>query len=180
MTIIQMPETTKTFGQQVLLVLSTEPEDPTETTEAEVAAGDVIACHLVGSWFPTATTEKVATQRKMCQTKVTQKLGSTTWDAPALQYTFNPQTVGTPAQPGNEAYEALPEGAIRYLELFTGIPGNQTPDDGDAYQLLGVRLGPQVRGQSSDDAGGEATVTQELEILSEYTDGPVDGVLVAT
>lgn len=177
---VSMPETTKTFGQQSLLVLDVEPDDPTEITEAEVAGGVNITCHILGSWFPTATTEKVARQRKMCQTKTVPSLGATTWDLPALQYTYNPQTIGTPAQDGNEAFEALPEGAIRYLALFTGIPGNQEPDTGDAYQFLAVRLGPQVRGQSSDDAGGEATVTQELEILEEYSDGPVDGVLVAT
>jgi hypothetical protein len=180
MTLLSTPETENVFGFQSMLVLETEPDDPTETTDSEAAAGTNITCHLIGSWFPAATTEKVAAQRKMCQTKTRQKLGATTWDPPALQYTMVNQSVGTPGAPGNEAFEALPEGAVRYLELFTGIPGNAEPDDGDAYQLLGVRLGPQVRGASADDAGGESTVTQELEILAEYTDGPIDGVRVAT
>ena len=176
---LTMPETEKTFGRQSFLVLTAEPADTAEMTTTEATAGKNVTCHLIGSWFPTATTEKVAAQRKMCQTKTQQRLGSTTWDAPALQYTYLPQLVGTPSSPGNEAFEALPEGAIRYIALFTGVPGDTAPVATDAYQLLGVRLGPQVRGQSADDAGAEASITQELEILSEYTDGPVDGVLTA-
>lgn len=176
---IQMPETTKTFGQQSLIVLTAAPADLDAMTPTEANAGENITCHLYGSWFPTATTEKTSTQRKMCQTKVRSQLGSTTWDAPAIQYSYNPQTIGTPGSAGNEAYEALPEGAVRYLALFTGVPGQTAPGDGDAYQLIGVRLGPQVRGASSDDAGGEAAVTQEVEFLEEYTDGPLDGVVNA-
>lgn len=176
---VTMPETTKTFGQQSLLVLTAEPAAPDALATTEATAGENITCHLLGSWFPTAETEKVSRARKMCQTKVTQSLGATTWNAPALQYTFNPQTVGTPGGAGNEAYEALPEGAVVYLALRTGKGGQTAFGTGDAYQLLGVRLGPQVRGQSSDDAGAEATVTQELEILEEYSDGPIDGVVAA-
>ena len=176
---ITMPETTKTYGAQALLSLATEPADTAAMTTTEATAGKNLSCHVLGSWWPTATTEKVSRQRKMCQTKVTQSLGSTTWDAPALQYTYNPQTVGTPGSDGNEAYEALPEGAIRYLAMRIGISGRTAFGVGHAYRLVGVRLGPQVPSQSADDAGGEATITQEIEFLEEYSDGPVDGVIVA-
>lgn len=176
---ITMPETTKTYGAQGLLSLTAEPAAPAAMTSAEATAGVNITCHVLGSWWPTATTEKVARQRKMCQTKVTQSLGSTTWDAPALQYTYNPQTVGTPGSDGNEAYEELPEDAIRYLALRIGISGRDAFGATDAYRLVGVRLGPQVPTQSADDAGGEATITQELEFLEEYADGPIDGVIAA-
>lgn len=173
------PETTKTYGQQSLVVLDTEPAETDGLTEAELAAGTNITLHVIGQWFLGATTEKVSRERKMGQTKTTQSIGQVTWEAPPLQYTFNNQTVNTPSSDGNEAFEALPEGAVRYLALFTGVPGDEEPEDGDAYELIGVRLGPQVRGQSADGAGAESTVTQELEVLPEYSDGPVDGVVVA-
>lgn len=176
---ITMPETTKTYGAQSLLVTTAEPADHEAMTTTEAGLGKNITCHLIGSWFPTAATEKVSKQRKMCQTKVVQSLGSTTWDLTALQYTYMPQLILTPSSAGNEAYEALPEGAIRYLALFTGLPGNEARGEDDVYGLLGVRLGPQIQTQSADDAGGEATITQELEILAEFTDGPVAGVITA-
>lgn len=176
---ISLPETTKTFGQQSAVVLSTAPASPAAVTTAELTAGKNITMHLLGQWFPTAATDKVTRQRKMGQTKTTPSLGTTTWDAPALQYTMNPQTVGTPGSAGNEAYEALPEDAVRYLVLFTGVPGDTAPAATDAYQIIGFETGPQVRGQSADDAGAEAIVTQEIAFLEEYSDGPVDGVVAA-
>ena len=68
---------------------------------------------MVGDWWPTAATSKVAKQRKMCQTETSTSLGETTWDTPRLMYTYNPQAIDTPGSDGNEAYEALAAGTVR-------------------------------------------------------------------
>jgi len=178
MTILQMPTTTKTFGNQSLVVLADIPAAPAAVTSAEATAGENISCYMVGDWWPTATTEKVAKQRKMCQTKTSQSLGTTTHEAPALVYTYNPQTVGTPGGEGNEAYEALAEGTTVALLQRIGKAGNTPVAATDAYRLVVVELGPQIPGASADDAGGEATITQEVAYATGY-DEPVDGVVAA-
>lgn len=173
---IAMPETTKTFGAQRLIVLTTKPATLTAVTATAALAGKNITCHMVGDWWPTASTDKVTRARKMCQIKTTQALGVTTWDTPTLQYTANPQKIGTPGSPGNEAYEALPEGGTVYLLQELGLVGTAAPIATDAYQLWPVELGPQVWGASSDDAGGEAVINQEIAFLNGYS-GPIKGVL---
>lgn len=175
---ILMPETTGSYGQLSLVILTVKPTDLTAITAAEITAGENITCHMVGDWFPTASTDKVARQRKMCQTKTTQALGTTTFDTPALQYTANPQTAGTPGGDGNEAYDALPEGATRYAVLRLGKGGQTALAAADAYQVFPIDLGPQVWGASSDDAGGEFVINQEVAFAEGY-DGPIDGVVAA-
>lgn len=176
MTILQMPSTTKMFGNQSLVVLATEPTAPEAATTTEVDAGENISCHMVGDWWPTATTEKVSKQRKMCQTTTAQSLGTTTYETPALQYTYNPQTVGTPGSGGNEAYEALEPGTTVFLVQRLGKAGNTPVASGDAYRLIAVELGPRVPGTSADDAGGEAVINQEVSFAPGY-DEPIDGVV---
>lgn len=173
---ISMPETTKTFGAQRLVVLTTKPANLAAVTNVAALAGKNITCHMVGDWWPTASTDKVTRARKMCQVKTTQALGVSTWETPALQYTYNPQKVGTAGYAGNEAYEALPEGATVYLLQEIGLTGTTATTVGDAYRLFPVELGPQVPGSSSDDAGGEAVINQEIAFLNGYS-GPVSGVL---
>ena len=177
MTIV-MPETTDTFGNLSLVVLSAKPTDLTAATVANLTAGENITCHQVGDWWPTAQTNKVSRQRKMCQTSVTQALGTTTHETPALQYTYMPQQVGTPGASGNEAYEALPEGAVRYLVQRIGKDGKSALVAGDKYRLFPVELGPQIPGTSAQDEGGEAVINQEVAFAPGYEE-PIEGVVAA-
>lgn len=177
MTIV-MPETTDTFGNLSLVVLSSAPADLEAATVANLTAGENITCHAVGDWWPTATTNKVSRQRKMCQTSVTQALGTTTHDTPALQYTYMPQEVGTPGASGNEAYEALPAGATVYLVQRIGKDGKSAFVAGDNYRLFPVELGPQIPGTSSEDEGGEAVINQEIAFAPGYEE-PIEGIVAA-
>ena len=173
---VQMPETVDSYGNLSLVVLPTKPANESAVTSTELGAGENITCHMIGDWFPTATTNKVDRQRKMCQTKVTQALGTTTHETPTLQYTYNPQAVQAAGGAGNEAYDVLAEGATVYLVQRLGKDGNTAVGTGDAYRLFPVDLGPQIPGSSSDDEGGEFVINQEVSFASGY-DGPVEGVV---
>ena len=175
---LTLPETTKSYGNQRLVVLSSVPSDIDGATITEILAGDNITCHMVGDWWPTASTEKVTRQRKMCQTRTTTTLGTTTHEVPALRYTANPQTANAPGGDGNEAFDALAEGASVFLVQILGLPGNTLPVATNKYRLFPVDLGPQVWAASADDAGGEFVITQEVSISEGY-DEPVDGVVAA-
>lgn len=178
---ITMPETVDSYGALSLVVLTAKPADLTAAslaTDLGAANAENITCHVVGDWWPSATTNKVDRARKMCQTKVTQALGTTTHETPTLQYTYKPQSVGTAGAAGNEAYEALPEGATRYLLQRLGKDGTSAIATGDKYRLFPVELGPQIPGTSSEDEGGEFVINQEVSFASGY-DGPVNGTVVA-
>lgn len=175
---ISMPPTVKSFGNESLLVLTSLPAAPAAITSANVTAGKNITCHVVGDWYATAETNKVARQRKMCQTKVTEALGVSTWQTPDLIYTGMPQLVGTPSSPGNEAYEALPEGAIVYAVQRLGKGGKTAFVSGDKYLLWPLELGPQVWGPSADDEGGEFVLTQATAFAPGY-DAPIAGTVAA-
>lgn len=178
---IASPETTDSYGAISLVVITAEPanlEAVDISTDLAALNSENISCHMVGDWFGTASTNKVSRQRKMCQTKVTQALGTTTHDTPALQYTYMPQEIDTPGAAGNEAYEALPEGATRYLLQRLGKAGASALVAGDTYRLFPVKLGPQIPGVSAEDEGGEFVINQEISFASGF-DGPIDGVLVA-
>lgn len=178
MTQLPMPSTTSVFGKQSIVALATAPANPAAITTAELTAGENISCHIFGDWYATAETEGTSRSRKGCETQVTQAKGTTTWSTPALSYSANPQTVGTPGGDGNEAYEALEPDSVVYLVKFLGIDGKEAPGSGDAYQLFPLDLGPRVWAASTDDAGGEASINQAAFFAPGYSE-PVDGVVAA-
>lgn len=175
---LEMPPTTGTFGNLSLVALTAKPADLTAITPTELAAGVNVSCHMVGDWWPTAETADVSTQRKMCQTSVASRNGETTHNLGTLTYTYMPQDVGTEGSDGNEAYEALPQGVVRYLVQRIGKGGKTPLAAGDAYRVFAAEMGPQIPGASADDAGGEAVITQKLGWAAGYTE-PIDGVVAA-
>ena len=175
---VSLPPTTGSFGNLSLVVLTTKPADLAAVPLASLTAGKNITCHVYGDWFPSASTEKVTRQRKMCQVKVSQSLGTTTHETPALQYSYLPQSVGTPAAAGNEAYEVLPEGGVVYLVQRLGKAGTSDIVATDKYRLFPVELGPQIPGASAEDAGGEFVINQEISFADGY-DEPIMGVVAA-
>lgn len=175
---ISMPATVKSFGNETLHVLTTVPGAPTAITAAQVTAGKNITCHMIGDWYVPADTTKVARKRKMCETQTTESLGTTTWQPGDLMYTYLPQLAGVASSAGNEAYEAMPQGATVYLIQRLGKGGKTALATGDKYLLWPIELGPQVPGVSSDDEGGEFAITQACAFASGYS-GPIAGTLVA-
>lgn len=175
---VSSPPATGSFGNISLVVLSALPADLAAIPLSAITAGKNISCHHFGDWLPTATTEKVTAKRKMCQTKAAQRLGTTTHETPALQYSYMPQLVGTAGAPGNEAYEALPEGAVVVALQRLGKGGTTDLVATDKYRAFVLKTGPQVPGVSQEDAGGDFVINQDTAFASGY-DGPVDGVVAA-
>lgn len=175
---VSLPETFDSYGKISLVALSVKPANLAAVPLAAITAGKNISCHQYGDWLPTATTEKVSRRRKGCQRKTTQALGTTTHEVPALQYSYNPQGVGTAGAAGNEAYDALPEGATVYLVQRLGKDGDAELVATDKYRLFPVVLGPQIPGASAEDAGGEWVINQEVAFAPGY-DGPIPGAITA-
>lgn len=174
MTVITEPITTATYAKQALVVLSAAPANAAAVTTAELTAGVNISCHHFGDWWPTASTDGVAHQRKMCQTSVTEGKGTTTWTLPALTYSANPQTSGTVGGAGNQAFDVLIPGTSVIVLKFIGVDSKTQPVSTNAYQAFYVDLADRVWAASADDAGGEAQITQAVFFTAGHS-GPVDG-----
>lgn len=175
---ITAPPTTGSYGNMSLVVLSSVPANLSAIALAAITAGKNISCHHLGDWLPTATTEKVTAKRAMCQTTVPQRLGSTTHETPDFQYYFNPQQVGTAGAPGNEAYEAMPEGAVVVAVQRMGKGGKTDFVAGDKYRAFVLQLGAQVPGVSQDDAGGDFVINQSSAFAPGYNQ-PILGAVAA-
>lgn len=178
---VTLPETTDAFGKISIAVIVAKPASLTAVslaTDLTGAAAENGSCHIVGDWLPTASIEKNARARKLCQVKQGTALGVAQWDTPTIQYTANPQSVGTPGADGNELYEAMPEGAERYVLLRLGLDGDSALAVGDKYLLIPAELGPQVWTTTTQDAGAEFAINQDMAFLAGY-DAPINGVIVA-
>jgi hypothetical protein len=174
MTQLQTPETELSYGAQSITVLTTKPAGLDTTgvvTAAEATAGANISLHVVGSWFPTADTERANTARKAGSKKTVQVLGTSTVALPDLMVTHLAQEADS--ADGNEAREALPEDAIRYVLLRNGVDGDLPVAAGDRGKVYPIKVGRPMETQTQDDAGGEEALIVPVGFAPGY-DGPVD------
>ena len=174
MTLLPTPETELSYGNQSFVVLTTKPAALDTTgviTLAEVEAGKNISLHVVGSWFPTADTERASTARKMGSKKTVQVLGTSTVALPDLTVTHLAQAAD--AAEGNEARAALVEDSIRYVIFRNGVPGDTEIEATDRAKCYAVKVGRPMETQTQDDAGGEEALLVPLGFAPGY-DGGVD------
>lgn len=174
MTQLQTPETELSYGAQSITVLDTKPAALDTTgvvTVAEATAGENISLYVVGSWFPTADTERANTARKAGSKKTVQVLGTSTVALPDMTVTHLAQAAD--AAPGNEARAALPESAIRYILLRNGVDGDLPVDAADRGKVYAVKVGRPMETQTQDDAGGEEALLVPLGFAPGY-DGGID------
>lgn len=174
MTQLPTPETELSYGAQSFVVLTTKPAALDTTgviTLTEANAGENISLHVVGSWFPTADTERASTARKMGSKKTVQVLGSSTVALPDVTVTHLAQEADATA--GNEARVSLVEDSVRYVLLRNGVPGDTPLVTGDRAKAYPIKVGRPMETQTQDDAGGEDALLIPLGFAPGY-DGPVD------
>lgn len=160
---VQMPEVVKSQGMTRLIVLSTAPASTTTITAAELAAGEVITCHVYGDFAATPTENIGTAPRKMCTRTSPQQFGEITYPINDVQYSYVPQSLGTPGAPGNEAFEALTPGTEKWLVEVPGLDGRGTSFGAGALgNLYNVDCGIQRRGRTGDGEFDEFSVTQSF------------------
>lgn len=179
MTVLPMVETTSSYGTKNFVVLTTEPTSLTAITLAEANAGDEITCHLLpaGVLFP-ATQGTVTPTRHECQTVVADRLGLANYGVQEVAYSVNPQTLGTPGSAGNEAYEALPKDAERWIIARYGVANGVAKAAGQAYTVYHIKTGEQRLSESDTGEAGEYVVNQAWELIGASA-GKTDGVFAA-
>lgn len=160
---VLMPETTKSQGNKVVIVLTTPPANPSAPTLAELNAGLFVQCHIYGDFSGTPSQNVGEGPRKMCTRVVPQQLGNVTYQIADWQYSYVPQQMGTPGAAGNEAIEALAPGTDVYVYEGPGIDGGSgAVASGDVVNQYHLDCGVQRRGQTGDGEFDEFSVTQSF------------------
>lgn len=160
---VLMPETVKSQGNKILIVLNTPPANPEAPTLAELNAGLFVQCHLYGDFSGTPNQNVGEGPRKMCSRVVPQQLGNVTYQIADVQYSYVPQALGTPGADGNEAIEALTPGTDVYVYEGVGIDGKTgAVTAGDVLNGYHLDCGEQRRGQTGEGEFDEFSVTQSF------------------
>lgn len=160
---ISMPPTTNSYANQVMIVLSERPADPAAPTLAELNAGLFISCHTYGTVNVQPEQATGQGPRKSCTRVVPTELGSVTYPAFDVQYSYVPQGMGTPGAPGNEAVEELIEGTSKDVYIAEGLDGKTDAlVEGDVVNHYYVDCGVQRRGYTGDGEFDKNAVTQSL------------------
>jgi hypothetical protein len=175
---VALPETVGSYGNASLVVLASAPS-LTAPTITVLEAGEAITCHVYGTFASAPTQTTGSSPRKMCQINEPQRLGSVTYTINDIQYSYNPQELGTPGAAGNEAFEALTPGTNVWLVERVGISGrNADFTAGELVNIYPVECGVQRRGQTGDGEFDEFSVTQSF-VLVDGAEPSYDAVVTA-
>lgn len=141
----------------------------TGPTVAEMAAGVLIGRYLMPDWDGFTGTQNKGESRRFSSREVYQRFGRTAHSIAPLNYTYNPQELGTPGAPGNEVYEACEHGNLGYLVLGFGLLAED--DDtgldipfaaGDIVSFAPSECGEQFEQARGADEFAPLAVMQEL------------------
>ena len=139
--------------------------DPTAPTLTEINAGtslDVSKMLYEGGWQPGVTANKVSAKRRLADTKVYEKFGTTTETLADLQYQVDPQAAS--GSDGKKAYEAFVEGSTGYFVERLGIDADTDMAAAQFVNTYPVVMGPQTISGDTADEASEFQVTQPVGI----------------
>lgn len=123
---VTLPPTTKSLGNKVVILLDAAPANPKAPTKAELNAGLFAQCHIYGQFEPTPSQNTGAAPTKLCSKQEEDELGRVKYPAFDVQYSYVPQSLGTPGAAGNEMYEQSVPGTYQYAYIVDGLDGEAT------------------------------------------------------
>ena len=163
---LSLPPTTKAFANKVVVVLDTAPAATTGIpTSTEVNAAFFAALHMYTPFSVTPSQNSGEGPRKLGSRFTPTELGMVTYPAVEVQYSYVPQSLGTPGAAGNELYELMTPGEVLTIAVFDGLDGelDAIPADaiGDVYL---VECGVRRKGSTGEGEFDHLSVTQTLVI----------------
>lgn len=148
----------------------------TAPTVAEVtaSAGFNLSCSLFGDTQDgfTATTDKITLPRRNCETEQFQVNGSTTYAAPDLLVSFQPQAAS--GADGKKAWEAMDDLAAGFLIRGQDLDPMLDSVAGQFIDVVPAALGVKVPTKTGNDAAGVYAFTVPASI----TDTPAWNVAI--
>lgn len=161
------PASAKAYGREKWF-FAPAVADLTEPTVAEVTAvtGLDISCYMFdSSGDPTQNTNLVERQRRRCDTKTFQQIGTTQYDGGELRYAVDPQAVA--ASDGKKAWEKFPEGTTGFFIRRFNVDVDTDLAAGQFVDVFPVELGPPMTTKEGDGESSEVAATQTFAITSD-------------
>lgn len=162
-----MPKTVQSDSNKLVVFLTTPPAASTGIpTVTEINAALFASLYIVGDFAVTPAQSNGAGPSKLGASVTPIKLGRVTFPVVDVQYTYVPQSLGTPGGDGNEVYEALvPDNQVTAVVL-DGYDGQATTvTAGDVADIYLMKCGRRRKGRTGEGEQDEVSVTQSLEVV---------------
>lgn len=140
--------------------------DPAAPTLAEVnaATGFNLSCSLFADQEGvTASTDKVTLPQRLCETESFEVNGPTTYSAPDLQISFDPQAAS--GADGKKAWESLDDGAEGFLVRRQGVDSATDFAAGQFVDVIPAQLGTKVPTKTGTGADGVYSFTVGASVV---------------
>jgi hypothetical protein len=161
---IDLPPTEKSLGRK-LVVFLTDPPAAGIPTLVEVNAGLQASLHLYTPFNVTPNQNTGEGPRKLGSQFAPTENGITTYPAVDIEYSYLPQSLGTPGAVGNELYEAMVPGDVLTAVVFAGIDGDTDPIPANAVgDVYLVEAGVRRKGETGEGEFDHLSTKQSLVI----------------
>jgi hypothetical protein len=162
-----MPKTVQSDSNKLVVFLTTPPAASTGIPIlAEINAALFASLYIVGDFAVTPSQSTGAGPSKLGASVTPTKLGRVTYPAVDVQYTYVPQSLGTPGGDGNEVYEALVPGDQITAVVLEGYDGQaDAVVAGDVGDIFLMECGKRRKGRTGDGEQDEVSVTQSLVVV---------------
>lgn len=168
---ISLPQTAKSLGRKVVVVLDTPPAATTGIpTRTEVNAAFFAALHMYTPFNVTPSQNTGEGPRKLGAKSTPQQNGTVTYPAVEVQASFMPQLAGAPGGDGNELYDvfkaAEAAGDKLTIAVFDDLEGDLSEIPANAVgDVFLVEPGVLRKGSTGDDDFAEFSFTTSLVIV---------------
>ena len=160
------PASSKAYGREKWVWVPTIA-NITAPTVTEVTAGTAldISCYLFeSSARPSASTNLVERERRICDTTTFQQVGTTTYAGGEMVASFDPQAAAL--SDGKKAWEKFPEGTTGFLVRRLGTAVATDLASGQFVDVFPVEFGVPVPSTVGDGESRENSFTSTFAITS--------------
>jgi hypothetical protein len=143
---------------------------PSISTELNAGTTKEPALFMTGNLGLSVALARIADDR-LALDVVLERKGTSTWSAEPIEYVYDPQT---PAGATNALYVHLPENAIRYWVVRSGVAYDTAPTTSHRVNVFTLEFGPAV--QMPTERNSMIRVRQEVLVIAKPS---LDVALVA-
>lgn len=158
------PASTKAFQREKWAFVPTIANTAAPTVLEVNAAGALdISCYLYDSTGrPSQSTNRVTTERRICDGAQYQQVGITTYEGGEMLYAYDPQAAA--ASNGKKAAEKMVAGTTGYLVRRLGVDVNTDFAASQFVDVFPVEFGPAMTTKVGDGETAEVGKTQSFAI----------------
>lgn len=160
------PASTKVYGRDNWVLLSAADINAITAAEWNAASSlDITLIAFATTGKPSQTTNRVARERRLGDTKVYEQIGTSNVVGGTLTYAFGAQAAAM--SDAKKLFEKIPEGATFILANRRGLPRATAATSGQFYNAYPVEFGPSFPADAGQDESAESAMAAEFAVTGE-------------